>query len=69
MAADGNGDHAPFAVADPAALHGATLDGSLHWGANAGVQAHLTYQHPVRIAILAADLLPPPLPAPPGVHP
>jgi hypothetical protein len=59
MAADGNGDHAPFAVADPAALHGATLDGSLHWGASAGVQAHLTYQHPVRIAILAAALLPP----------
>ena len=59
MAADGNGDHAPFAVADPPALHSATLDGSLHWGASAGVQAHLTYQHPVRIAILAADLLPP----------
>ena len=65
MAADGNGDHAPFAAADPAALRSATLDGSLHWGANAGVQAHLTYQHPVRIAILAADLLPPP----PGAHP
>jgi hypothetical protein len=23
------------------------------------VQAHLTYQHPVRVAIRAADLLPP----------
>jgi hypothetical protein len=69
MAADGNGDNAPFAVADPPALQGTTLEGSLHWGANAGVQAHLTYQHPVRIAILAADLLPPPLPAPPGANP
>jgi hypothetical protein len=55
---DGNGDHAAFAVADAPSLRTATLDGSLHWGANAGVQAHLTYQHPVRIAILAADLLP-----------
>jgi hypothetical protein len=35
------------------------LDG-VTWGASASVQAHLTYQHPVRVAIRAADLLPPP---------
>lgn len=59
VAPDGNGDHAAFAVADAPALRTSTLDGSLRWGANAGVQAHLTYQHPVRVAILAVDLLPP----------
>ena len=57
----------PFAEADPPLLQGALIDG-LTWGASAAVQAHLTYQHPVRVAIRAADLLPPPQspPAPPA---
>ena len=47
-----------FAEADPPMLRGDLMDG-LTWGASAAVQAHLTYQHPVRVAIRAADLLPP----------
>jgi hypothetical protein len=49
---------APFAIADPPALRGNPIDG-MTWGASAAAQAHLTYQHPVRVAIRAADLLPP----------
>jgi hypothetical protein len=49
----------PFAEADPPLLRGTLIDG-LAWGASAAVQAHLTYQHPVRVAIRAGDLLPPP---------
>jgi hypothetical protein len=49
---------APFAIADPPALRGKSID-AMSWGASAAVQAHLTYQHPVRVAIRAADLLPP----------
>ena len=55
MSPDGNPETpAPFAIADPPAAAGgdARLDG-LHWGASAAVQAHLTYQHPVRVAIRA----------------
>jgi hypothetical protein len=60
MSPDGNpATTAPFAPADPPALRGRMLDG-VTWGASASVQAHLTYQHPVRVAIRAADLLPPP---------
>ena len=60
MAPDGNpATPARFAIGDPPALRGQALDGSLHWGDSAAVQAHLTYQHPVRVAIRAADLLPP----------
>ena len=59
MAPDGNpATPTPFAVADPAVLRGNLVDG-LPWGANAAIQAHLTYQQPVRVAIRAADLLPP----------
>jgi hypothetical protein len=54
----GNDAPAPFATADPPALHGKLVDG-MTWGDSAAVQAHLTYQHPVRVAIRAADLLPP----------
>jgi hypothetical protein len=61
MAPDGNpATLAPFAIGDPPALHGHSLDGGLVWGTNAAVQAHLTYQHPVRVAIRALDMLPPP---------
>ena len=49
---------APFAIADPPKLQGVKIDG-LDWGASAAVQAHMTYQHPVRVAIRAADLMPP----------
>ena len=49
---------APFAIADPPTLHGKLVDG-MTWGDSAAVQAHLTYQHPVRVAIRAADLMPP----------
>jgi hypothetical protein len=60
LSPDGNpATAAPFAIADPPALRGHALDGTLHWGDCAAVQAHLTYQHPVRVAIRAADLLPP----------
>lgn len=48
---------APFAIADPPTLHGRLVDG-MTWGDSAAVQAHLTYQHPVRVAIRAADLMP-----------
>jgi hypothetical protein len=57
---------APFAIADPPLLRGRSIDGPLTWGSSAAVQARLTYQRPVRIAIRAADLLPPP---PEGPHP
>jgi hypothetical protein len=64
MSPDGNPQTpAPFAPADPPALHGHPVDG-VAWGASAAVQAHLVYQHPVRVAIRAADLLPPPVGAP-----
>jgi hypothetical protein len=56
---------APFAIADPPLLRGRLIDGTLTWGASAAVQAHLTYQHPVRVAIRAAEMLPPPTPTPP----
>lgn len=49
---------APFAIADPPTLQGELVDG-MTWGDSAAVQAHLTYQHPVRVAIRAADLMPP----------
>jgi hypothetical protein len=66
MAPDGNPATAtPFAVADPPLLRGHLIDGSLTWGNNSGVQAHLTYQHPVRVAIRAQDLLPPAQPPTP----
>jgi hypothetical protein len=59
MAPDGNpGTPTPFALADPVPLHGHLIDGSA-WGTSAAVQAQLTYQHKVRVAIRAADLLPP----------
>jgi len=32
---------------------------AMTWGESAAAQAHLTYQHPVRVAIRAADLMPP----------
>jgi hypothetical protein len=55
-----------FAIANPPVLSGKLVDG-LTWGASAAVQAHLTYQHPVRVAIRAAEMLPP---VPPEVpHP
>ncbi len=58
-----------FAIADPPTLRGHRIEG-LTWGANAAVQAHLTYQHPVRVAIRAADMLPPsPAPGPPAPAP
>ena len=71
MSADGPpATTAAFAPADPPLLRGHPIDG-LTWGASAAIQAHLTYQHPVRVAIRAADLLPatpspPPLPAATG---
>jgi hypothetical protein len=49
---------APFAIADPPKLRGVPIDG-MTWGDSAAVQAHMTYQHPVRVAIRAADLMPP----------
>ena len=55
---------APFAIADPPRLRGHRIDG-LTWGDSAAVQARLTYQRPVRVAIRAADLLPPDAPPPP----
>jgi hypothetical protein len=63
-----NNAPAPFAIADPPTLNGKLVDG-LTWGDSAAVQAHLTYQHPVRVAIRAADLLPPPTPPPPSPPP
>jgi hypothetical protein len=60
LSADGKPETpVPFAEADPPLLRGALIDG-LAWGASAAIQAHLTYQRPVRVAIRAADLLPPP---------
>src|SRR5581483_7748528 len=53
-----NNAPAPFAIADPPTLRGVSIDG-MTWGASAAVQAHMTYQHPVRVAIRAADLMPP----------
>jgi hypothetical protein len=65
---DGNAvTPAPFAIADPPLLHNRPIDGVL-WGAAAAVQAHLTYQHPVQVAIRAFDLLPQ-LPPPGGGPP
>ncbi len=65
MSPDGNEQTpAPFAIADPPVLRDQLLE-NLTWGDSAGVQAHLTYQHPVRVAIRAADLLPPPEEEPP----
>ncbi|MEO8452818.1 MAG: hypothetical protein ABI647_23710, partial [Gemmatimonadota bacterium] len=56
---DGNpATPAPFAPADPPLLHNVPIDGVL-WGASSAVQAHLTYQHPVQVAIRAFDMLPP----------
>lgn len=63
---------APFAVAAPPVLNGVAMDPErLLWGQSAAVQAHLTYQHPVRVAIRAAELMPPlvPPPVPPPVPP
>lgn len=57
--ADAPDGFAPIAPADPATLRGVSL-GGVTWGASAAVQAHLTYQRPVRVAIRAAELLPPP---------
>jgi hypothetical protein len=54
---------APFAVAD-APMLSSPLDG-LTWATNAAVQADLTYQHPVRVAIAAASMVP----SDPGTHP
>jgi hypothetical protein len=54
---------APFAVADAPMLSGPL--GGLTWATNAAVQADLTYQHPVRVAIAAASMVPPE----PGAHP
>ena len=62
MAPDGNPTtETDFAIADPQVLRGRLIDG-MGWGANAAGQAQLTYQHPVRVAIRAADLLPPKVP-------
>lgn len=47
-----------FAIADPPKLRGLSIDG-MTWGDSAAVQARMTYQHPVRVAIRAADLMPP----------
>lgn len=52
----------PFAPASPPPLQGLLIAG-LAWGQHAAGQAHLTYQHPVRVAIRAVDLLPPAQPA------
>lgn len=58
MSADGNPDTpVPFATANPPMLHDVSFGGA-HWGDSAAVQARLTYQHPVRIAIRASTLLP-----------
>lgn len=56
---------APFAIGDPPKLRGRNIDG-VRWGASAAVQARLTYQRPVRVAIRAADLLPASDPPPAG---
>jgi hypothetical protein len=62
LSPDGNpATPAPFAPADPPLLRNRPIDQVL-WGASAAVQAHLTYQHPVQVAIRAFDLLPPLLP-------
>jgi hypothetical protein len=54
-----DGRPVPFAPAEmPPRLRATLIDGVI-WGASAAIQAHLTYQHPVRVAIRAADLLPP----------
>src|SRR5262249_23563255 len=56
---DGNpSTPAPSAPLVPPLLRGHPIDG-VSWGATAAVQAHLTYQHPVQVAIRAFDLLPP----------
>jgi hypothetical protein len=72
MAPDGNrATQAPFAIGDPPGLRGHPVDG-LTWGASAAVQAHLAYQHPVRVAIRAMDMIPQDLlqpPPPPPSHP
>ncbi len=58
MSPDGHaGTHAAFASADPPVLHGKQIEG-MTWGASAAIQARLTFQHPVRVAIRAKDLLP-----------
>lgn len=58
MSPDGRaGTRAAFAAADPPVLHGKQIEG-LTWGASAAIQARLTFQHPVRVAIRAKDLLP-----------
>jgi hypothetical protein len=51
---------APFAIADPPVLRQSPAN-ALGWGSGAAAQAHLTYQHPVRVAIRARDLVPPKL--------
>lgn len=66
MSADGRPESpTPFAPADAPMLQGLTID-ALAWGQHAAGQAHLTYQHPVRVAIRALDLLPPAAPALPA---
>jgi hypothetical protein len=65
MSADGHPDSpAPFAPGHAIVLQGITIDG-LSWGDRGAAQAQLTYQHPVRVAIRATALLPPPQGAPP----
>ncbi len=65
MSADGHPDSpAPFAPGHAPVLVNVLIDG-LPWGDRAAAQAQLTYQHPVRVAIRAAALLPPAGGAPP----
>ena len=65
MSTDGKPDSpTPFTPANAPMLQGVTID-KLGWGQHAAGQAHLTYQHPVRVAIRALDLLPPAAPAAP----
>jgi hypothetical protein len=66
MSADGNPDSpSPFAPGHAPMLQNSLIDG-LKWGDRAASQAQLTYQHPVRVAIRAADLVPPATPVPVG---
>lgn len=65
MSADGNPDSpSPFATSHAPVLQSGLING-VRWGDSAAIQAELTYQHPVRVAIRALDLLPPLIPGGP----
>ena len=48
-----------YAPATPGGSLAAAAPEGLRWGTGAGVQAHITFQQPVRVAMHATDLLPP----------